>query len=91
MIDPIALDEKMYIYETRLKFYQARPSFPIINSYLYVVYIIYISNNVDIDDFLKKKKNISIFKRDLLNSNLFEFFLSSIGKLESKKWAVVLI
>lgn len=91
MIDPIALDEKMYIYETRLKFYQAHPSFPIINSYLYVVYIIYISNNVDIDDFLKKKKNISIFKRDLLNSNLFEFFLSSIGKLESKKWAVVLI
>lgn len=90
MIDPIALDEKMYIYETRLKFYQARPSFPIINSYLYVVYIIYISNNVDIDDFLKKK-NISIFKRDLLNSSLFEFFLSSIGKLESKKWAVVLI
>lgn len=90
MIDPIALDEKMYIYETRLKFYQARPSFPIINSYLYVVYIIYISNNVDIDDFLKKK-NISIFKRDLLNSSLFEFFLSSIGKLESKKWPVVLI
>lgn len=90
MIDPIALDEKMYIYETRLKFYQAHPSFPIINSYLYVVYIIYISNNVDIDDFLKKKKkNISTFKRDLLNSNLFEFFLSSIGKLESKKWAVV--
>lgn len=39
----------------------------------------------------KKKKNISTFKRDLLNSNLFEFFLSSIGKLESKKWAVVLI
>ena len=74
MIDPIALDEKMYIYETRLKFYQARPSFPIINSYLYVK---------------KKKKNISTFKRDLLNSNLFEFFLSSIGKLESKKWPVV--
>lgn len=37
----------------------------------------------------KKKKNISTFKRDLLNSNLFEFFLSSIGKLESKKWPVV--
>ena len=76
MIDPIALDEKMYIYETRLKFYQARPSFPIINSYLYVVYIIYISNNVDIDDFLKKKKkkkfqplNVTYWIRIYLNSS----------------------
>lgn len=76
MIDPIALDEKMYIYETRLKFYQAHPSFPIINSYLYVVYIIYISNNVDIDDFLKKKKkktfqplNVTYWIRIYLNSS----------------------
>ena len=74
MIDPIALDEKMYIYETRLKFYQARPSFPIINSYLYVVYIIYISNNVYIFYFIKKKKkkknsNVTYWIQIYLNSS----------------------